>query len=211
MKKLFLLVLCVFMITGCSLIPIKNTVDGNKQESNLDHKVYRYMKISSSNTSTLLNNAYIFGDPGVVGSGDNYYYPCFIASFDPVTGKVISVKYYSFFLDYEGSYEWVDKAIEKFNESGDSYKKDFTSVSKGRVSEFVTYLSVDINPKSYTFDQYIQILFEEQDIEKYKDTVYYSRLYNYETKPPVKEGDNYFEDSLTDIRIEWSDSILKAY
>lgn len=211
MKKVLLTIITIFslvFITGCG-----NNGDDlvNTNVKQLDHKVYKYMKISSDNTSSLINIAYIFDDPSVVGHGDNYYRPCLIAEFDSLTGKAKSVKYYSFFLDYEGSSEWVDKSIEKFNSSTTSYKKDFSNISKGRVSEFVTYLVVDINPESYVFNQYVQMLFYEQNIEEYKDKVYYSRLYNYSTKPPVEEGDNYFEETLEGLRIEWSDSGIKAY
>ena len=48
-------------------------------------------------------------------------------------------------------------------------------------------------------------------LKDYKDRIYYSRLYNYEQKPPVYEGDNYFEETLEGIRIEWSDSEIKVY
>ena len=209
MKKTLLTILTLFslvFITGCD-----NKEPINPNTNKLDHEVYKYMKISSSNTSGLINIAYIFDDPSVVGNGDDYYNPCLIAVFDTITGKATSVKYYSFFLDYEGTSEWVDKSIEKFNSSTTSYKKDFSNISKGRVNEFVTYLVVDIDPKSYVFNQYIEDLFYEQDIDEYKDKVYYSRLYNYSTKPPVKVGDNYFEETLEGLRIEWSNNIIKAY
>ena len=211
MKKILLTILVIFslvFITGCDN---KEQSKINPNTNTLNHKVYKHMKISSDNAGGLINIAYIFDEPSVVGYADDYYKPCLTADFDTVTGKATSVKFYSFFLDYEGSSEWVDKSIEKFNSSTTSYKKDFSNISKGRVSEFVTYFVVDIDPKSYVFNQYIQMLFYEQDIEKYKDEVYYSRLYNYSTKPPVKEGDNYFEETLENLRIEWSDSSIKAY
>lgn len=218
----FLVALSLFIITGCGNNQSNSggnkngngNSNGNQKTTNdkkLDHKVYKYMKISSSNASGLLHVAYLFDDPSVVGSGDNEYNPCFIAEFDTNTGKAKSVKFYSFFLDYEGSTEWVDKAIEKFDSSTGEYKKSFSNVTKGRVNENVTYLVADADPTSYMYNQYIESLFYEQDIEKYKDDVFYSRLYNYDPKPEAKTGNNFFEEPLESIRIEWSDSEIKAY
>ena len=212
-----LIILCLFTIIGCgNSQESKNgsNTEGNSSTNNenkLDHKVYKYMKISSSTTSGIMNTAYIFDDPSSVSSGDTEYDPCFVVEFDTKTGKATSVKFYSFFLDYENTSEWVDKAIEKYNESSGEYKKSFSNVSKGRVNESVTYLVADVNPSSHVYNQYVESLLYEQDIEEYKDSIYYSRLYNYSTTPPVEVGDNFFEESLENIRIEWSDSEIKPY
>ena len=210
MKKIVLLIICLLCLTGCGN-KTNGEVQANKQ-SNLDHKVYKYMKITTHNTSNLINNGYIFDDPSYVGHGDKNYYPTLLVEFDTITGKASKVTLYAFFLDNPDSTEWVDKAVDSFNEKVGSYRNDFSSVHKGRVNDFVTYFDVDINAESHIYNQYLQTyLFYEQDIEKYKDAIYYSRLYNYSSTPEVKTGENYFEESLEGIRIEWSDNAFSAY
>ena len=103
--------------------------------------------------------------------------------------------------------ENVNKALEKYNNSTSEYKKYFTNVQKGRINESVTYLSADLGVDGNIFTQYIDsYIINSQDIDKYKDKIYYSRLYNYSSNPPHEEGSNYFEETLEGIRIEWSDS-----
>ena len=216
MKKIIFLMLCLLIVTGCNAnktnLENNNNTNANNNVSKLDHKVYKYMRISTDNTSGLINNGYIFGDPSGVGHLDKTYNPTLLVEFDTVTGKASKVTLYAFFLDNPDTTEWVDKAEESFNEKAGSYKKDFGAIQKGRVNDFVTYLKVDINPASYIYNQYLETyLFYEQDIEKYKDEIYYSRLYNYSTTPEVKVGDNYFEESLEHIKIEWSDNSFSAF
>ena len=118
---------------------------------------------------------------------------------------------FAFFIDNTDD-EWVDKAIEKYESSSSKSKGSFTNVKKGRVNEEVSYLSADLDIDSYIFTQFIDTyIIKSQDIEKYKDEIYYSRLYNYSSNPPHEEGDNYFEETLEGIRIEWSDNEIKPY
>ena len=173
-----------------------------------DYEIYKYMKISASNSSELYYPAlFIFDDPGEVANGDNEYPPCLIAEFDQSTGKATAVKLYAFFLDYEDD-EWVNQAIETYE---GSEHEDVTSVTKGRVNDFVSYLCAEIDPDSYGYDQYIRNLFYDQNIEKYKDDVYFDNLYNYDTEPWHEEGEGYFEDALSMKRVEWSNSELKPF
>ena len=218
MKKVFLTLLVVislFVTTGCNN-EIKsnetNNESSNQSEKKVDHKIYKYMKISSENAANLLYNAnYLFDDLSSVSNGDTYYNPCLIVEFDTQTGKATEAKFYAFFLDYEDN-EWVNKAIEKYDSSTLKSKSNYSNVKKGRVNDNVSYLSADINVSSHEFTQFISTyLIEGQDIEKYKDEVFFSRLYNYDSEPPHEEGENYFEESLESSRIEWSDTKLKAY
>lgn len=173
-----------------------------------DYEIYEYMKISASNSSELYYPAlFIFDDPGEVANGDNEYPPCLIAEFDQGTGKATAVKLYAFFLDYEDD-EWVNQAIETYE---GSEHEDVTSVTKGRVNDFVSYLCAEIDPDSYGYDQYIQNLLNGQDIEDYKNDVYFDNLYNYDTEPWHEEGEGYFEDALSMKRVEWSNSELKPF
>ena len=224
-KKIFLgvlisviLVSMIFVLTGCEKKDNSTTGESNNSGSTVektvkkpDHKIYKYVKMSSGNASNLLYSASIFDDPSEVSNGDIYYKPCIVAEFDTETGKATKAKFYSFFLD-SSTDEWVDKAIEKFESSSSKSKDSFTNVKKARVNEEVSYLSADLDINSYIFTQFIDTyIIKSQDIEKYKDEIYYSRLYNYSSTPPHEEGDNYFEESLESIRIEWSDKEIKAY
>lgn len=187
---------------------IENSVRTNEKN---DRKIYKYIKMSSANGVGLLYSAdYLFDNSSEVSSGDTYYKPCLIAEFDTKTGKAKSVKFYTFFLDYEDD-EWVNKALEKFDGSSLESKKIFTNVQKGRVNDNVSYLTADVDVDSYIFVQYVEMLIKDQDIEKYKDEIFFSRLYNYDSEPPHEEGENYFEESLEGIRIEWSDEEIKAF
>ena len=184
----------------------------NNTKNKPDHKIYKYVKVTSSNSSSLIYaSRTIFDDPSTVSYGNDTYKPCLIAEFDTETGKATKVTFYAFFLDYS-NYEWVDKAIDKYNNSTSDYKKYYTNVQKGRVDEHVTYLSVSVDPQCRQYDQYIQsYIVESQNIEKYKDSVYYSRLYNYSTPPRCESGENYFEESLEGFRVEWSDEEIRAF
>ena len=215
-----LVIVALFTITGCDKKETNASNKGNNNtgsntnsnETKPDHKIYKYMKITSDNANGLLYNAgYIFDDPGTVSNGDTYYYPTLLVEFDTKTGKGTSAKFYTFFLDYEDD-EWVNKSIEKYESSSLKSKEKYKNVKKGRVNDSVSYLTADIDINSHEFTQFISTyLIEGQDIEKYKDEIFFSRLYNYSSEPPHEEGDNYFSESLEGLRIEWSDSKLKAY
>ena len=215
MKNKILIVLIslltLFVVTGCN----ESTNGGNNYSggnSKPDHKIYKYIKASSSNGSSLLIPIeYIIGNPRVVEHADDKQDPCLIIEHDTETGKAKKVTFYTFFLDTKPDTEWSDIALENYNSSSDSYKKNLSNVKTGRVNDFVTYLKADITVDSYIYDQYIEMLVKKQDIDKYKDEVFFSRLYNYSNEPEHKEGNNFFEDALSGIRIEWSDSEIKAY
>ena len=215
-KKLIniILLISIFMVTGCGITININNDRNHRIEDNkkIDHKIYKYMKVSSANGSNLLYViTSVFGETSEVSSGDTYYRPTILFEFDTNTGNAIKAKFYTFFIDYEDD-EWVNQALDKYNNSSNEYKKYYTNVSKGRVNDNISYLTCDIDLSGYLFTQFIDTyLVKGQDIEKYKDEIYYSRLYNYSTTPPVEVGDNYFEESLEGIRIEWSDSIIDAY
>lgn len=217
-----MIVCMTFILTGCG--NNENNTSGGTENSGTfggtnnssakkpNHKIYKYIKISSDNSNNLLYSVTgLFDNPSVVSRGETYYKPCIVAEFDTETGKATKATYYAFFIDYEDD-QWVNKSIEKYNNSSSEAKKYFTNVQKGRVSDEISYLSADIDVNSYQFTQFIDTyLIKSQDIEKYKDEVYYSRLYNYPTTPPCEVGDNYFEESLEQTRIDWSDSQIKAF
>ena len=153
----------------------------------------------------ILSTIILFGLTGcslslnIKGNGNNSNEPT-------TTGKATI---YGCFLDYEDNH-WVNEAIEKYNSSSDSYKKDIINVSKGRINDEISFIKIEINPESYKFEQYISsYIMREQDIEKYKNETYYDNLYNYTDLAPAEVGDNYFVNGLSKMRLEWSDSELK--
>lgn len=215
MKKYILLVISMFLIlgaTGCEKYSGNNSDYNNPTTTTkqLDHKVYKYTKMTcSSGNELFINLNYLFDYIDRVGYAETDYDPTLIVETDTNTGKAINATLYGYFLDY-GTDEWVDKAIEKYNTSSSNSKKDILSVDKGRVNDQVTYIKIRINPDSYNFEQYIQsYIMREQDIDTYKKKTYYDQLYNYSTTPEKEEGDNYFYNGLTSIRLEWSDDELR--
>lgn len=230
-KKLFLIIGCSIIVI-CIVIAIivvnnnnnSNNTTGQNQSNNSsyansnsstkkpDHKIYKYVKMSSDNSSTLLYSVTsLFDNPGDVSSGDVYYKPTIIAEFDTETGKATKATFYAFFLDGEDD-ENVNKALQKYNNSTSEYKKYFTNVHKDRVNSEISCLVADLDVNANLYTQYIDsYILDSQDIDKYKDRIYYSRLYNYSTTPPHEEGSNFFEESLEGIRIEWSDNEITVF
>ena len=208
MKKIlsfFMIIMCLFIITGCE----NNTVNSNNNQKVPDHKIYKYAKITAlygGVNDIYYKSDYLFDDSGPVSYGDDEYNSAFIFEFDTDTGKAISAKMYLFYLDYKPSTEWVDKSIEKYNDSTATYKKDILNVSKGAIKDHFTYLVATIDVDTSNFEQLIRHdILEYQDFEKYRDDfldMYY--------EPPKY----IFEEGLFEMpgkRIEWSDNELKAF
>ena len=214
-KRLIIVILIMFclLLTGCNDNTNENNNLNNNTNNNtkqLDHKIYKYVRLLSNNADDLfINLNYMFGYISNVGYSDKDYKPELIVESDTSNGKAKSATLYGFFLDTAPESTWVDEAIEKYNTSN---KKDILNVEKGRVDNNVTYIKININTESYNFEQYIRgYILEEQNIEKYNNETFYDNLYNYDPKPVEKKGDNFFENPLTNIRIEWSDSEINAY
>ena len=212
-------VVATVAIVGIAIVSNNQNNDNNYSSSSsdnktnlIDHTIYKYIKISSSGAGNMLYSVEsAFGSMGTVSNGDIQYNPCILAEFDTATGNATKATFYCFFLDYDND-EWVNKAIGKYNSASSRIREIYTNVKKGRVDEHVSYLSAEINLEKYEFTQYLDsYIIKNQDIEKYKDKVYFSRLYNYSTTPTHEEGANYFSETLEGIRIEWSDSEIKAY
>lgn len=77
-------------------------------------------------------------------------------------------------------------------------------------TEGVSKLTFDIDISSYFtyFEQYINLYFieREQNIEEYKNAVFYSCVDGYyDPQPTCEDRENYFYDEITCRRIEWSD------
>ena len=214
-KKILLVVIFAILfvgLTGCGNTTKEENNNNNGNTSTntkkSDHKIYKYMAVRSDLGSNLLYSAYLFDDSFVVYNGDKKYQPCLIMEFNTETGKAKSIKFYSFY----GGEEYLNQAVEKYESSSNGAKKNFSNLKKEKINDEVYYLVVDVDPESYATTQFIDTyLVKGQDIEKYKDEVYYSRLYNFDSEPPHEEGDNYFEESLESLRIEWSDSEIKPF
>ena len=212
--SLFLLVIIsLFIITGCDSNTKINNQNNNQSNNtntnnkNIDHKIYKYVKMSKG--SLLYSADRVFGRASSAKDGDIEYPITLIAEFDTNTGKSTKVTMYAFYLD---SVHDVNEALDAYNTSTSEYKKYYTNVSTGKVNSNVSYLKANVDVKSYEFTQYISTyIIENQDIEKYKDRIYFNRLSNYSSTPEYQEGENFFEESLEGIRIEWSDNEIKPF
>lgn len=218
MKKLSCSILILFtlvVLVGC----------GNSQGTNddvveveqdvttkIDHEIYKYMKISCNLTKRLYYTAddlFTINGGGATIDGENVN-PCLLVEFDTTTGKAVNVTLYKFFSEYDDT--WVDAAIEAFELSEYEYKSFITNVTKGRVNEATTYLSCTIDPDAYDFEPAIGQLLIRQDIEHYKNSVYFDSLGVYgENKPSYEEGDNYFYNEISYSKIEWGNTEFKPY
>lgn len=222
MKNKIILGISIFLVTGLMLFTFTGCDNkGNNAQNNNsnassntnakkpEHKIYKYVKMSSDAATGLLYSVTsLFGDTFYVKTGEKYYKPSIVAEFDTETGKAKKATLYIFFRDNEDN-EYLEKAVEKFNSSSNDAKKNYTNLQKGRVPNEteVSYLSVDLKIDSYIYTQFIDsYIIKSQDIERYKDRIYFSRLYNYSSNPPHEESENAFEETLEGIRIEWSDS-----
>lgn len=222
----FILICVLFNLTGCGN---DNNINGYNQDVTyraLDHKVYKYMKVSSNISSSLMYNIdNLFGgvyyvtyyDPST--EEDIKYSPELLLEFDTKTGHGIKATLYIFFnesggeLD-QGEKRYYEQALDKFNSKSEEARKDFKILESKMFNDNNTsYIKAEVNPESNNFYQYVSsYLMYQQDIEKYKNEVFYSRLDNYyDPKPQAVEGDNFFEEPLESTRIEWSDKEIKPF
>lgn len=213
MKKK-LLISFVFAVLFIGLAGCGSNDKKNNEKKSADQKTsafYKYVAFKSANSTSLLYNARLFGEPTEVSFGEVTYKPTIIAKFDTKTGKATSVKFYTFYLN-DGNDTAVNQAIEVLNSASDDANKNFSNIKKGKVNDNVSYLVVNIDPNSYEVTQFIDAyIIKGQDIERYKLEIYYNRLAEYNNEPTHEDGENYFEESIENIRMEWSNSKIKAY
>lgn len=209
MKKVYCYLIClvclVSLLSGC----------GSSKNKDGIH-VYEYMKLSGDRLSNLINNInnYFGNIMYVVGDNGDEYNPEVLLEFDTSTGKCFKATLYLFYKMWGDPNDkpLEDVAIDVFNSNTDEDKKDFGKINKGKVNDKISYIYVEINPESSLFTENISnYILKKQDINKYKNEVFYNKLEGLEEKPKSKEDKNYFEESLVGTRLEWSDKEIKAF
>lgn len=173
-------------------------VDANKH-------YYRTVHLKATNSYDL-----IIGLPFESGQyGD--YYPTLTFTYNTDTGLLEKAEYstyYSYSDFAEEPNQFLQEAIDIIA-SGEGVCAKFSNVRTENLDD-VTELTFDIDISSYfaNFDQYVNLCFVEgeQDIEKYKNSVYYDNLYNYtDSVPACEDRDGYFYDEITRRQVEWED------
>ena len=149
----------------------------------------------------LMENDFGFGE----------HLPTITFHYDTKTGMAEKAEYATYYsYSPYGENEFLQMDMEAL--SGDSELCSRFSNIKTEVMEEdeVTKLSFDIDISTYFthFDPHINLYFveREQDIEGYKNAVYYERIDNYlDPKPTCEEGEGFFYDQISCRRIEWED------
>ena len=149
----------------------------------------------------LMENDFGFGE----------HLPTITFHYNTTTGMVERAEYATFYsYSPYGENEFLQMDMEAL--SGDSELCSRFSNIKTDVmeEEEVTKLSFDIDISTYFphFDPLINLYFveREQDIEGYKNAVYYDRIDNYlDPKPTCEDGEGFFYDQISCRRIEWED------
>jgi hypothetical protein len=177
--------------------------DTDKKEDS-DKHYYRTVKVIAfadammPSMSGLLESDFGFGE----------YLPTITFTYNTQTGMVESAMYSTYYATGEYGDEELQRDIEALSGDGEFCSR-FSGFRTEDLDE-VTELSFDIDISTYFtyFDPIINLCFveREQDIEGYKDMVYYSRLNNYyDPKPTCEDGEGYFYDQISCRRIEWKD------
>ena len=184
-----------------------------------DHKIYKYVRISSVASNRIYEPFdYFFGDYASTawrfGRDGDSYCPYIIVEFDTNTGNASQVQYYEFYKDtsYPSDVEAkVNASIavyEEYKQSDHPYAKDVTNINSGLISEKIAYLTANINPESSGFEQHIMGLLKGQDIECYKKSAFYDSSYNFMW---CEDTEDHFICEPDYTMIEWSDTPFTGY
>lgn len=165
---------------------------------------YRTVRLKADNSYDLIINLPFESSK----LGD--YYPTLTFTYNTETGKIERAEYSTYFWYYPG--EDTDVFLQEVTDiisSGEGICTKFSNVRTENMDD-VTKLTFDIDISSYfaNFDQYVNLCFVEgeQDIEKYKNSVYYDVLYNQSDPiPSCEDRDGYFYDEITRRQVEWED------
>ncbi len=146
----------------------------------------------------------------IFGFGDHL--PTITFHYDTETGMVESVEYstYYSYSPYSDN-EFLQMDMDALSTGEGEFLSRFSNFrTEVMEEEEVTKLSFDIDISTYFtyFDPHINLYFvrKEQDIEGYKNAVYYDCIDNYlDPKPAREEGEGFFYDQISCRRIEWED------
>ena len=182
------------------------------EEQNTNKHYYRTVRLKSGNSYDLIIN--------LPFESSQYmdYYPTLTFTYNTDTGKIERAVYSTYYPNNSGeeSNEFLQEAIDIIM-SGEGICSSFSNIQTENIDDKSTdisndifKLSFDIDISSYfaNFDQYVNLCFveNEQDIEGYKNNVYYDVLYNQSDPiPSCEDRDGYFYDEITRRQVEWED------
>lgn len=182
------------------------------EEQNTNKHYYRTVRLKSGNSYDLIIN--------LPFESSQYmdYYPTLTFTYNTDTGKIERAVYSTYYPNNSGeeSNEFLQEAIDIIL-SGEGICSSFSNIQTENIDDKLTditndifKLSFDIDISSYfaNFDQYVNLCFveNEQDIEGYKNNVYYDVLYNQSDPiPSCEDRDGYFYDEITRRQVEWED------
>ena len=182
--------------------------DNSESESEgTDRHIYKTVRIIGDTyamipyISSILDNTLGYED----------HLPTLTFHYNVDTGKAESAEFTTYFpADGLNTEDFINSAIDSLSEDNEFCSRLSNIRTEVKDSENVTALTFDIDISTYFtyFDQYINMFFVEgqQNIEGYKQDVYYSRVDNYyDPKPSCEDGKNYFYDQISGLRVEWED------
>lgn len=155
--------------------------------------------------------------PSITGVMENIfgfgeYLPTITFHYNTESGMAESAEYstYYSYSPYEDN-EFLQSDMEVLSSGEGEFLSRFSNLrTEDMEAEGVTKLTFDMDISTYFSYLYPEInlyfVTGEQNIEDYKDAIYYSRVDGYyDPKPTCEEGENYFYDQISCIRIEWAD------
>lgn len=145
----------------------------------------------------------------IFGFGE--YLPTITFHYDTETGIAERAEYATYYsYSPYGENEFLQMDMEALSGDGELCSRFSNFKTEVMEEDEVTKLSFDMDISTYFtyFDPHINLYFveKEQDIEGYKNAVYYERIDNYlDPKPTCEEGEGFFYDQISCRRIEWED------
>jgi len=183
------------------------TDSANGGDADAATHVYRTVRVIAYNTammpalSGLLENDFGFGE----------WLPTLTFRYDTTTGRAQSASYTNYYPLYNMGIEDTIEAEKAALSADTELCRRFSNIrTEVMEDEELIALSFDIDISTYfsSLEPLINKCFLEgrQDIQRYKDMVYFDRLDNYlDPKPTCEEGDGFFYEKITCVRIEWED------
>lgn len=182
----------------------------DEEQQNTDKHYYRTVRLKSVDGLDLIINlpfeSLRYKD----------YYPTLTFTYNTDTGKIERAVYSTYYPNHWGEVpnEFLQEATdiilsgEGICSSFSNIKTEYIDDKSTDITNDILELSFDIDISSYfaNFDQYVNKCFveREQDIEGYKNNVYYDVLYNQSDPiPSCEDRDGYFYDEITRRQVEW--------
>lgn len=140
------------------------------------------------------------------------YLPTLTLHYNVDTGKLESAEYTTYyFYQPEGEDEDLQSDLDILSSGEGELLSRFSNIRTENIdAETITKVTFDIDISTYlaNFIPEINVYFVEgeQDVDGYKEAVYYGVVDGYyDPKPTCEDGDGYFFDQISNRRIEWTD------